>query len=101
MRKTIIAIGLAGLFTGSAFAALPPQYQRQAELRAIIDNPDVVDVFGFDGISSVEHVGTDLYLVRGGACALEVTIKDTPNTHDAGWVGPREFTTVPGKPVCN
>lgn len=101
MRKTIIAIGLVGLFTGSAFAVLPPQYQRQAELRAIIDNPEVVDVFGFDGISSVEYVQTDLYRVTGGACTLDVTIKDTPKVHDAGWVGPREFTTVPGKPVCN
>lgn len=101
MRQTIIAIGLAVLLASPAFAALPPQYQRQAELRAIIDNSEIIDVFGFDGISSIEHIEPDLYRVTGGACTLDVTIKDTPNTHDAGWVGPREFTTVPGKPVCN
>ena len=99
--RAIILAGLLSLVAGlPALAALPPQYQRQRELLAIINDIDVVDAFGFDGIDAIELVAPDLYQVRGGKCALEVSIEDLPNTHGEGWAGPREFTIVVGEPTC-
>jgi hypothetical protein len=99
--RAIILAGLLSLATGlPVLAALPPQYQRQRELLAIINDMEVLDAFGFDGIDAIERVARDLYQVRGGKCVLEVGIEDLPNTHGEGWAGPREFTIVVGEPTC-
>ena len=99
--RAIILAGLLSFATGlPVLAALPPQYQRQRELLAIINDMDVVDAFGFDGIDAIERVGRDLYRVRGGKCVLDVSIENLPNTHGEGWAGPREFTTVVGDLTC-
>ena len=100
MRILIAAIGLALASSSAVLAALPPQYQRQAELLAIIGDEGVVDAFGFGGIEAVELNGVDHYIVRGGDCMLDVLIEDLPNEHEAGWAGPREFRLVLGEPVC-
>ncbi|WP_137150366.1 hypothetical protein [Devosia sp. FKR38] len=93
---------VVGLLTAlPAQAALPPQYQRQAELAAIIADMGVADAFGFSGVDAIELIAPDHYLVRGGACVLSVTIEDVPNTHEAGWAGPREFKLVLGTPACS
>lgn len=100
MRRMILA-GLLSLVTSlPVLAALPPQYQRQRELLAIINDMSVVDAFGFDGIDAIELVEPDLYRVRGGKCILDVSIENLPNTHGEGWAGPREFTTVVGEKTC-
>ncbi|SEP61749.1 hypothetical protein SAMN05428969_0149 [Devosia sp. YR412] len=100
MRTLIAAIGLSLVGTSVALAALPPQYQRQAELLAIIGDEGVVEAFGFGGIEGVELNGVDHYIVRGGDCMLDVMIEDLPNQHEAGWAGPREFKLVLGTLVC-
>jgi hypothetical protein len=103
-EKTMRALALAALLTSAAImpaaAALPPQYQRQAELAAIINDPSIADVFGFDGISSIEFVRPDQYRLTGGDCTLEVIVEDLPNEHPEGWAGPRQFKIVRGEPVC-
>ena len=99
--RAIVLAGLSSLLaTLPAMAALPPQYQRQAELAAIIADMGVVEAFGFNGIDAIELVEPDLYRVRGGKCALDVTIKDLPNKHGEGWVGPREFALAVGEASC-
>lgn len=100
MRRLIASLGLTLLGSSAVLAALPPHYQRQAEFVAIITDDAVIDAFGFGGIEAIELTATDHYVVRGGDCMLDVTIKDLPNTHAAGWAGPREFTLVLGTPVC-
>lgn len=100
MRAPILAGALSLITILPALAALPPQYQRQRELIAVISNSEVVDAFGFGGIEAVEYVGADRYQVRGGNCTLDVTIEDLPNKHGPGWAGPREFTVVVGTPAC-
>ena len=100
MRTMMAAIGLTLAGSTAVLAALPPQYQRQAELLAIIGDERVVDTFGFSGIEGVELNGVDHYIVRGGDCMLDVTITDQPTLHASGWVGPREFKLVLGMPVC-
>lgn len=100
MLRLSIALGFAVIATLPALAALPPQYQRQRELQAIIADDGVVDAFGFEGIGAVEFIDTDLYRVTGGECTLEVKIVDVPNSHGQGWAGPREFALELGQPVC-
>jgi len=80
-------------------AALSPQYQRAAELRAILDDSEVVDRFGPSRlIERIEFVEDDLYRVFSGPCHLDVRIVDKPAT--SGIVGPRQFEVVPGELVC-
>ena len=100
MRTLIAAIGLTLAGSSTVLAALPPQYQRQAELLAIIGDEGVIDAFGFGGIEVVELNGVDHYIVRGGDCMLDVLIEDLPNEHEAGWAGPREFKLVLGERAC-
>jgi hypothetical protein len=101
MRALPLACLVGLTATLPAWAALPPQYQRQAELSAIIADMGVAEAFGFGGVDAIELIAPDHYVVRGGSCVLSVRIKDTPNRHEAGWAGPREFTLVVGTPACS
>lgn len=100
MHRLLFAAALVAATSLPALAALPPQYQRQRELQAILADNEVANAFGVEGISAVEYVEPDLYRVTGGACSLEVKIVDLPNTHGDGWAGPREFALELGEPVC-
>jgi hypothetical protein len=93
----LFALG-AGLAAFPAAAALPPQHQRIAELRAIIADPRVVGAFGATAIDRIEYVRSDLYRVSGGGCRLDVAIVGLP-TPD-GMVGPRRFQVKAGRRVC-
>ena len=100
--KTIAGVA-AILFTVPALAALPPQYQRAAELKAIIDNAEIPAAFP-EGkpIDRVEFVSPDLYRVTAGNCSLEVKIADKPASADTPpMVGPRQFELSIGKVECN
>ncbi|MDB5507145.1 MAG: hypothetical protein JWR75_1783 [Devosia sp.] len=101
MRPFILALPLILATVLPAFAALPPQYQRQKELLAIVESEAVNEEFGMDGIESVEYLGEDRYRVTGGNCTLDVTIVDAPSTHPAGFTGPREFALELGETACN
>lgn len=83
-----------------AAAALPPQWQRVAELKAILDNGDLVEAFAGQRrmIDRVEYVRPDLYRVVGGECFAYVTIAEKPLP--GGMVGARQFDVVPGKIDC-
>jgi len=101
MRRTLTALVAIALATGPALAALPPQYQRQAELLAIINDSAIVEAFGVTRpIEAVEWVEPDLYRVKGAGCSVEVRIVTTPNTQPAGFVGPRQFTIAAGELAC-
>lgn len=94
---SILILVLAG--TLPSLAALPPHYQRQAEIEAVLEA--AVEVLGIsqlvDGVSLVEP---DRYEVRYGACTMVFRIVDTPKLHAQGWAGPREFTVAPEAPRC-
>jgi hypothetical protein len=83
-----------------AMAALPPHYQRQDELEAIIEH--VVEEFGIDHpIESIVMKGTDFYDVISGSCQMEVVIVDVPPAAGAEpMVGPRQFAVESGPLVC-
>lgn len=99
-----IALGLATCCTiilaaAPASAALPPQYQRLAELRAVLNHPGVTGAFGVtEPIERIEYVRTDLYRVSAGRCHLDVRIVDLPTPRNV--VGGRRFEARPGRRVC-
>ena len=92
---TLAACGLAFLAATPAKAALPPNYQRLAELRAVLDLPAVASAFVIDRI---DYVATDLYRLSGGRCTLDVRIIDLPMPR--GMVGARRFEARAGRRVC-
>ena len=72
--------------TVAASAALPPYWQRKAEIDAITDSSDVARRLEIHGpIDMIEHVGNDHYRVGGGGCTLDVFIvDDSERRTDAG-----------------
>jgi hypothetical protein len=82
-----------------AVAALPPQYQRLAELRAILNDPKITDRFDVrHPIDKLEQVQPDLYRLTGGDCHLDVAIENVPRSPPMP--GPRLFKLAPGPLVC-
>lgn len=99
--RTSALVGLLLLFpTLPAMAALPPHYQRQDELEAILAH--VVEEFGIGHpIESIVMQDTDFYKVISGACHMEVVIVDVPLAEGAEMVaGPRQFAVESGPLVC-
>jgi hypothetical protein len=95
----LAAFGAAAAAALPASAALPPNYQRLAELRAVLAHPQVAAAFDIDApIERVENVRPDLYRVSAGRCHLDVAIADLPTPADVA--GPRRFEAVPGRKVC-
>jgi hypothetical protein len=88
----------APLVSAPAQAALPPWYQRAAELRTVVAHPGLVDAFGTVPIERVEYAGPDLYRVSAGRCHVDARIVDIPLR--PGMVGARQFTVRLGRRVC-
>jgi hypothetical protein len=96
----VAALFAAALAAVPAPGALPPQYQRLAELRAVLENPGVAGAFSvMEPIERVEYVSPDLYRVTAGRCHLDVRIADLPTPR--GMVGARHFEVRPGRRVCS
>ena len=100
MRNAFGAIApvILALAAAPAAAALPPQYQRLAELRAVLNHAGVARAFDSAPIERVEYVRTDLYRVSAGRCHLDVRIVDLPTPRNV--VGGRRFEARPGQRVC-
>jgi len=94
----LAALCLAGLAAMPASAALPPNYQRLAELRAVLALPAVGTAFGIEPIERIELVRPDLYRVSAGRCHLDVRIVDLPTPRNV--VGARRFEARAGRTVC-
>ena len=86
------------LCSATAMAALPPQYQRLAELRAILDDSKVVGAFAGRPIDKIERIADDLYRLTAGTCTMDVAIKDNPSRVNV--VGPRSFFIDPAQMAC-
>lgn len=99
MRRLVMCLTLVLATTIPAFAALPPQYQRRAELTAVLNI--ATEVLGIGRlIDGIEMSEPDIYSVRSGTCSLIVRIVDSPKKREPGWVGPREFEAVPDPLAC-
>jgi hypothetical protein len=99
MRKLVMCLTLIFMTAPPTFAALPPHYQRQAELTAVLNV--ATEVLGIGNlVDAIELTEPDVYSVRSGTCALVVRIVDTGKTREPGWAGPREFEAVPDPLTC-
>ena len=97
--RTLLCLAFVLGIASPATAALPPHYQRAAELQAVVAAPGVAAAFGIGApIQRVEYVKPDLYRVSAGRCHLDVAIVDLPTPRDV--VGGRRFAVRPGKKVC-
>ncbi|MGD9740354.1 MAG: hypothetical protein AB7O56_08970 [Bauldia sp.] len=106
MRTRIRSIAFAAVFVAAApaMAALPPIYQRTAELAAIVTavsgSPDL-ETLG--EVNAIEYVGVDLYEIRGATCTITAHIVTTPDKGPAAGppiVGPRQFTVQLDPVAC-
>jgi len=93
-----IAVAATLLTAAPAHAALPPNYQRLAELRAVLDLPAVGTAFGIEPIDRIDYVAADLYRLSAGRCHLDVRIVGLPMPR--GRVGARRFEARAGRRVC-
>ena len=99
MRRLIIAATLCVATALPALAALPPQYQRQRELEAVLNAAvEALDIG--NPVDRIEMTAPDVWEVTGGNCHMSVSVVDAPTEHEAGWVGPREFAVETGEVVC-
>jgi hypothetical protein len=99
MRPCLRLLALVpALAAAPASAALPPQYQRAAEFRAVAADGGVANAFGGAPIERIEYVRRDLYRVSAGACRLDVAIVDLPTPPDV--TGGRRFAVKAGGRVC-
>ena len=91
--------GLIGL-APAAHAALAPNHQRIAEMKAILDHPQVVSAFAVsDPVVRLEYRAADRYLVVTAKCQLPVRI--VGRQQPAGMVGARQFDVEPGAVQCS
>lgn len=92
---------LLSILTLPALAALPPHYQRQKELVAIISH--VIEDFGINRpVESILMKDQDMYEVTSGPCRMEVVIVDA--SHEPGedlMAGPRQFAIEAGPLTCD
>jgi hypothetical protein len=99
MRACMVLIGLCGTLSAAepAAGALAPNYQRLAELRAVLDTSEVTAARGAP-IDRLEYVRSDLYRVSAGRCHVDVAIVGLPMPR--GMVGARRFEARPGRRMC-
>lgn len=98
MKRLVLAVSLVSLLAMPSFAALPPVYQRMAELRAVLDAVQAL-LEEIGEVTAVEFIAVDLYEVRSDRCRVAAHIVDTPQAGPP-IVGPRQFTIVLDKAVC-
>ena len=99
MKLRLALACAASLSAMPAQAALPPNYQRLAELRAVLGHPGVAGAFGMNQpIDRIEYAGPDLYRVSARACYVDVRIVTLPTPR--GLVGGRRFEARPGRLAC-
>ncbi|MCW5715246.1 MAG: hypothetical protein KIT43_12100 [Bauldia sp.] len=101
LQRSLAVIAATLILAGSsAYAALPPQHQRMAELQAVINAAaagGVPDAVG--EIISIAYIGSDLYEIAGITCSVLARIVTTPQKGPP-LVGPRQFEVRLEPPIC-
>ncbi|KQT48545.1 hypothetical protein ASG47_09390 [Devosia sp. Leaf420] len=99
MLKIMTCLTLLVAATTPTLAALPPQYQRQAEFTAVLDA--ATEALGVSRlIQAIEMTEPDVFVVRSGECSVTVRIVDAPSKREPGWVGPMAFEAKADAVVC-
>ena len=90
-------VSVAALAAMPAVAMVPVHFQRQSELRAVLDLPGLAPTLR-EPIERVERVAPDVWRVSGGRCHIDVRMVP-PHAIGPGLTPPR-FEPQPGRRVC-
>jgi hypothetical protein len=80
------AFAIAVMSIVPAYAELPPQYVTWADFAAVIGQSAIPYVLGT--VDRIERTPEGKYIVRAGACSVEVTVVREPATSRDGKVMP-------------
>lgn len=96
------ALGVAVAVTpNAADAALPPQFQRVKEFRAILDDATIAKAFGAaNPIDRIERTENAHYQVSSARCVMDVTLVSTDTKRSKPWYGAWSFAVKSGPLVC-
>ena len=98
MKRTTMLAAMIAAATTPALAALAPEYQRAAELGAVI--AVATEVLG--PVNGVEFISRDVYQARSDECLVVVRIEDLPLEEGSEpLAGPRRFRAVAEPPACD
>lgn len=88
------ALAIGALWLAPARAALPPQFTTWGDFAAVVAEPSIPYVLGT--VDRIERTPQGKFIVRGGACFVEVTvIRGTPTGPDGKIVvGPTRVLRV-------
>lgn len=98
MKKLLLTVAILVL-SGSAFAALPPFFQSATEIKAVLENQDVIARLESSGMIDSIVRAENSYVVKAGLCMLSVEVyyqEPTP-----GYNGPAIFELHAGEAVCS
>ena len=70
----VVAIGLTCSIPGRA--ELPPQYTTWADFGAVASQVSIPNIIGV--VERIERADSSRYIVRGGGCFVEVSVKREP-----------------------
>jgi len=100
----IIALGGLAFWAVQSHAALPPQYDRWNEFRAVLSDNSIPQKLGtYDLAERIERVGDLSYRVHGGKCFIAVKLSKRAPTGPQGqpMVGGSVISIAEvGEPTC-
>ena len=70
----VLIVGLTSSIPGRA--ELPPQYTTWADFGAVASQASIPNIIGV--VERIERADSGRYIVRGGGCFVEVTVKREP-----------------------
>ena len=92
----LLAVAMLLAAASTASAALAPNWQRAAEMKAILESADIAAALKERPIDRIEALGVDRYRVTAGRCRLEVEITGLPQA----MLGARPFALSLGPVRC-
>jgi hypothetical protein len=102
MTRLAFLVSAAVLVSATANAAVPPQYRRPKEIRAILDDAKVLATFDASHpIDRIERIENAHYRVGSGTCFMDVGLVDDPAVkHPPNWYGAWAFVVQAGTLTC-
>lgn len=100
--RGLCVVAALAMISSSANAALPPQFQRVKEIRAILDDPAVARAFDLTHpIDKIERIENAVYQVSSGTCIMRVAlVSDTTDKRPATRYGSWAFSVKAGPLIC-
>ncbi len=101
MKIMTCGVGVGALFSGllvatSASAALPPYWQRAAEISAILNDRPLAATLRNRPVDRIQWRSAGLYRVSAGQCRIDVRTTEERQTKP----GPAKYRVQSGNAIC-